>query len=121
MRCSGWTVPLSTRSPSPPGAWNPETLVLLVGSRGNVPPVGLERDFPQLLLPPLSLPDAAVGDIRSQLAAAQSRTAPASSRPVSACRSAIRVRRSDLRSGRGRGHPSFAGRPWSWCASGRGF
>ena len=35
-----------------------ERLVLLVGVRGNVPPDGLERDFPQLLLPPLSLPDA---------------------------------------------------------------
>src|SRR5580700_8455271 len=35
-----------------------ERLVLLVGSRGNVPPAGFERDFPQLLLPPLSLPDA---------------------------------------------------------------
>jgi DNA-binding CsgD family transcriptional regulator len=35
-----------------------EPLVLLAGSRGNVPPTGFERDFPQLLLPPLSLPDA---------------------------------------------------------------
>jgi AAA ATPase domain len=35
-----------------------EQLVLLVGARGNVPPPGFERDFPQLLLPPLSLPDA---------------------------------------------------------------
>ena len=35
-----------------------EKLVLLVGARGNVPPAGFERDFPQLLLPPLSLPDA---------------------------------------------------------------
>ena len=35
-----------------------EELVLLVGARGNVPPAGFERDFPQLLLPPLSLPDA---------------------------------------------------------------
>ena len=35
-----------------------EQLVLLVGARGNVPPPGFERDFPQLLLAPLSLPDA---------------------------------------------------------------
>jgi hypothetical protein len=35
-----------------------EPLVLLAGSRGNVPPAGFERDFPQLLLSPLSLPDA---------------------------------------------------------------
>jgi len=35
-----------------------EQLVLLVGARGIVPPPGFERDFPQLLLPPLSLPDA---------------------------------------------------------------
>jgi len=35
-----------------------EQLVLLVGARGNVPPPGFERDFPQLLLPPLNLPDA---------------------------------------------------------------
>ena len=35
-----------------------EQLVLLVGARGNVPPAGFERDFPQLLLAPLSPPDA---------------------------------------------------------------
>jgi DNA-binding CsgD family transcriptional regulator len=35
-----------------------ERLVLLAGARGNVPPAGFERDFPRLLLPPLSLPDA---------------------------------------------------------------
>jgi DNA-binding CsgD family transcriptional regulator len=35
-----------------------EQLVLLVGARGIVPPPGFERDFPQLLLPPLSLPEA---------------------------------------------------------------
>jgi predicted ATPase len=35
-----------------------EQLVLLAGARGNVPPAGFERDFPQLLLGPLSLPDA---------------------------------------------------------------
>ena len=35
-----------------------EQLVLLLGVRGTVPPPGLERDFPLLLLPPLSLPDA---------------------------------------------------------------
>ena len=35
-----------------------EQLVLLVGARGNEPPAGFERDFPQLLLPSLSLPDA---------------------------------------------------------------
>ena len=35
-----------------------EQLVLLVGARGNVPPAGFERDFPPLLLTPLSLPDA---------------------------------------------------------------
>jgi len=35
-----------------------EQLVLLVGARGTVPPAGFERDFPQLPLPPLSLPDA---------------------------------------------------------------
>lgn len=32
--------------------------VLLVGARGNVPPPSLERDFPRLLMPPLSLPDS---------------------------------------------------------------
>ena len=35
-----------------------EQLVLLVGARGNVPPLGFERDFPQLLVGPLSLPDS---------------------------------------------------------------
>jgi DNA-binding CsgD family transcriptional regulator len=35
-----------------------ERLVLLAGARGNVPPPGFERDFPQLLMAPLSLPDA---------------------------------------------------------------
>ena len=35
-----------------------EQLVLLVGARGNVPPAGFERDFPQLLLAPLSPPDS---------------------------------------------------------------
>ncbi len=35
-----------------------EQLVLLVGARGTVPPRGFERDFPQLLVAPLSLPDA---------------------------------------------------------------
>ncbi len=35
-----------------------EQLVLLVSARGNVPPAGFERDFSQLLLAPLSLPDA---------------------------------------------------------------
>ena len=36
-----------------------EQLVLLVGARGNAPPAGFERDFPQLMLAPLSLPEAA--------------------------------------------------------------
>ena len=35
-----------------------EQLVLLAAARGNVPAPGFERDFPQLLLRPLSLPDA---------------------------------------------------------------
>lgn len=35
-----------------------EQLVLLIGARGDVPPRGFERDFPQLLVAPLSLPDA---------------------------------------------------------------
>jgi DNA-binding CsgD family transcriptional regulator len=35
-----------------------ERLVLMLGARGNVPPVGFERDFPELLLPPLSTADA---------------------------------------------------------------
>ncbi|MER5899656.1 AAA family ATPase [Streptomyces mirabilis] len=35
-----------------------EQLVLLAGARGNVPPAGLERDLPQLLLRPLTRPDA---------------------------------------------------------------
>src|SRR5580704_16290946 len=35
-----------------------EQLVLLAGARGNVPPAGFERDFPQLLLAPLNLPEA---------------------------------------------------------------
>jgi predicted ATPase len=35
-----------------------EQFVLLVGARGNMPPPGFERDFPQLLVPPLSLPEA---------------------------------------------------------------
>ena len=33
--------------------------MLLAGARGNVPPPGFERDFPQLVLAPLSPPDAA--------------------------------------------------------------
>ncbi len=36
-----------------------EQLVLLAGARGSMPPPGFERDFPQLRLGPLSLPDAA--------------------------------------------------------------
>ena len=35
-----------------------EQLVLLAGARGNVPPAGFQRDLPQLLLLPLTLPDA---------------------------------------------------------------
>ncbi|QIY93975.2 AAA family ATPase [Streptomyces sp. S1D4-11] len=35
-----------------------EQLVLLVSARGNVPPAGFERDLPQLLLQPLTRPDA---------------------------------------------------------------
>jgi DNA-binding CsgD family transcriptional regulator len=35
-----------------------ERLVLLVGMRGTAPPAGFQRDFPQLALAPLSLPDA---------------------------------------------------------------
>ena len=35
-----------------------EQLVLLVGARGKVPPAGFERDLPQLLLRPLTRPDA---------------------------------------------------------------
>ena len=35
-----------------------EQLVLLVGARGSAPPAGFQRDFPQLRLPPLTLPDA---------------------------------------------------------------
>ena len=35
-----------------------EQLVLLIGARGTVPPPGFERDFPQLPLSPLSMPDA---------------------------------------------------------------
>nr|WP_168505979.1 LuxR family transcriptional regulator [Streptomyces sp. S1D4-11]QIY93975.1 AAA family ATPase [Streptomyces sp. S1D4-11] len=35
-----------------------EQLVLLAGARGNVPPAGFERDLPQLLLQPLTRPDA---------------------------------------------------------------
>lgn len=35
-----------------------EQLVLLAGARGNVPPAGFERDLPQLLLRPLTRPDA---------------------------------------------------------------
>lgn len=35
-----------------------EQLVLLVSARGSVPPAGFERNFPQLLLAPLNLPDA---------------------------------------------------------------
>jgi len=35
-----------------------EQLVLLAGARGNVPPAGFERDLPQLLLGPLTRPDA---------------------------------------------------------------
>ena len=35
-----------------------EHLVLLAAARGTVPPTGLERDFPQLVLPSLSLPEA---------------------------------------------------------------
>ncbi|MCX4426092.1 AAA family ATPase [Streptomyces mirabilis] len=35
-----------------------EQFVLLAGARGNVPPAGFERDLPQLLLRPLTRPDA---------------------------------------------------------------
>jgi DNA-binding CsgD family transcriptional regulator len=35
-----------------------EPLVLLFGARGNLPPLGFERDFPELLLEPLSNQDA---------------------------------------------------------------
>ena len=35
-----------------------EQLVLLAGARGDVPPAGFQRDLAQLLLPPLTLPDA---------------------------------------------------------------
>ncbi len=35
-----------------------ERVALLVSTRGTVPPAGFERDFPQLLLGPLPLPDA---------------------------------------------------------------
>ncbi|MFE5079467.1 helix-turn-helix transcriptional regulator [Streptomyces mirabilis] len=35
-----------------------EQLVLLAGARGNVPPASFERDLPQLLLRPLTRPDA---------------------------------------------------------------
>jgi DNA-binding CsgD family transcriptional regulator len=35
-----------------------ERVVVLVGARGTMPPAGLERDFPQLLLEPLPLADA---------------------------------------------------------------
>ena len=35
-----------------------ERVVLLVSARGTVPPAAFERDFPQLLLGPLDLPDA---------------------------------------------------------------
>jgi DNA-binding CsgD family transcriptional regulator len=35
-----------------------EHLVLLAAARGTMPPAGLERDFPPMLLPPLSLPGA---------------------------------------------------------------
>ncbi len=35
-----------------------EPLVLLLGARGNLPPAGFERDFPDLLLKPLSTQDA---------------------------------------------------------------
>ena len=44
-----------------------EQLVLLVGARGNAPLPGFERDFPQLLLPLLSLPDAAGSLTRSRI------------------------------------------------------
>jgi AAA ATPase domain len=35
-----------------------EPLVLLLGARGNLPPAGFERDFPDLLLKPLSTQDS---------------------------------------------------------------
>src|SRR4029077_2826358 len=34
-----------------------EPLVMLLGARGNIPPPGFERDFPELILQPLSGPD----------------------------------------------------------------
>ena len=43
-----------------------EQLVLLAGARSNVPPPGFERDFPQLLLPPLNLPEPAGSLTRSR-------------------------------------------------------
>jgi AAA ATPase domain len=44
-----------------------EQLVLLVGARGNVPPAGFERDFPQLMLPPLDCPTLAASLTRSRI------------------------------------------------------
>jgi DNA-binding CsgD family transcriptional regulator len=35
-----------------------EPLVLLLGARGTIPPAGFDRDFSELLLPPLAIPDA---------------------------------------------------------------
>jgi hypothetical protein len=35
-----------------------EQVVLMLGMRGNMPPPCFERGFPELLLPPLSAPDA---------------------------------------------------------------
>ena len=55
---SGWTVPRSTRSPSPPAAWNQSSSCCWSARAGTCLPAGFERDFPQLLLAPLSLPDA---------------------------------------------------------------
>ena len=55
---SGWTAPRSTRSPSPPAAWNQSSWCCCSARAGHAPPAGFERDFPQLLLAPLSAPDA---------------------------------------------------------------
>jgi hypothetical protein len=45
-----------------------EQLVLLVSARGNVPPAGFERDFPELLLAPLSPPAGSLTRSRARRA-----------------------------------------------------
>src|SRR5258708_38090611 len=58
MMHSGWIVPRLTRWRSRHAAWSPSRWCFWPGRGGGAPPAGFELDFPQLLVAPLSVPDA---------------------------------------------------------------